>query len=80
MKPACPPPPPPLHRPVAPPPPPPTKIIKIKLKSVPPAPPQRDPMTRISTFVADVVEAKTTEEGEKDANNLPPEVRGRISE
>ena len=76
MKPACPPPPPPVHRPVAPPPPPPTKTIEIKPKTVPPAPPQRDPMTRISTIVADEVESKMSEDLENDAKYLPPEVRG----
>eukprot|EP00092_Neocalanus_flemingeri_P034035 GFUD01037014.1.p1 GENE.GFUD01037014.1~~GFUD01037014.1.p1 ORF type:complete len:397 (+),score=114.31 GFUD01037014.1:80-1270(+) len=70
MKPACPPPPPPVARPVAPPPPPPTTNIEIKVKIVPPVPPQRDPATRISTFVSDVADSNATEE---DQTSDPPE-------
>lgn len=69
MKPVCPPPPPPVARPAAPPPPPPGKIVEIKMKTIPPAPPQRDPTTRISTYVPDVAESKVADEDQTDTVN-----------
>jgi len=72
IKPAGPPPPPPVTRPGGPPPPPPTTRVNEKPKTIPPAPPQRNPLTRISTVVADTTEADSNDEviDEEEAKNL----------